>query len=72
MGGTTVRPHAGCGRVSEFSVRDGTIFCVCRFGDGFGLMGKMVSPDCRVGLRVVVSRCGMDDSGPFFEFSAAD
>ena len=51
----------------EFSAQKGRIFAVCRFGK-IGLMGEMHATACREGMEVQVSRCGMHQNVPFFEF----
>ena len=72
LGKAVLRPYGKAGVVLEISSRRDVTFCVCRLGDDLTLMGRMVSPDCGVGARVAMSRCGMDGGVPFFEFSTLD
>lgn len=69
LGRTILRPYRARGVVLEFSSRQGAVFCVCRFGGELNLMGRMTSGECRVGMSVTISRCGMSDGKPVFEFS---
>lgn len=72
LGKAVLRPYRKTGVVLELSSRRDVTFGVCRLGDDLTLMGRMTSPNCRVGARVGMSRCGMDGGVPFFEFSALD
>ena len=64
-----VRLHAGRGVILESSSRKGVVFCMCELEGGIRIMGRLVAGPRRSGSSVELSRCGMNDSTPFFEFA---
>ena len=58
--------HTTCGTLLEYSSQNGILFCVCQLGD-IHIMGRLLS-QCKEGSPVRMSRCGMNDGVPFFEF----
>lgn len=69
-GKTRARSYSERGTILECSSRDGTVFCMCEFPGGIRVMGRLVAGSRMAGSPVVVSGCGMNPNGPFFEFTS--
>ncbi len=70
MSNTVTVPCRDKGTLVEFSIREHIKFGICRFGK-MSIMGEITSKSCFVGMSVVVSRCGINEAGPFYEFKDA-
>ncbi len=64
---TQLIPSTKHGTLLEYSSQNDVIFCVCRMGD-VDVMGQLLS-QCAEGSSVYLSRCGIRDDAPFFEFT---
>ncbi|MXY37326.1 MAG: hypothetical protein F4Y51_00255 [Cenarchaeum sp. SB0664_bin_35] len=63
---TELVPHTTHGTLTEYSSRDGIIFCICRVGE-IHIMGRLLSW-CAEASPVRIARCGIDGGVPFLEF----